>query len=125
MFREGKNSPEVLAEIKKQNQPKQPEAAAEIGPSDEQDLLVGVMSPDQYVKNVLKQEGGNKARVEQVARMIQEFWLRQVDERKITPEEFLKKVRESTIRMLKKGAPAEPSEKEKLHEERVRMALGR
>ncbi|MBI5071631.1 hypothetical protein HZB93_01925 [Candidatus Falkowbacteria bacterium] len=125
MFREGEVPPEVAAEYEKMEgknmEPKHEAAAAVERETDVGSLQAGVLSPEDFVKSVLAREGGDPRRAVMATHSIKEFWIKQLDEGNITPQEFSDGVYNAAVKMLKERKG--PTEKEKAREEAQKARL--
>jgi len=106
----------------KNMEPKHEVASAE-KEADVGSLLAGLMAPEDFAKSVLAREGGDERRVAMAAHSIKEFWLKQLDEGRITPEEFENGVYDAAVKMLKERKG--PTEKEKAREAAHQATLER
>lgn len=134
MFREGEVPPEVAAEYEKMKGEKNMEkpklevvGSAEDKEIDIGSLQAGIMEAEDFVKAVLAREGGDSKRIDMAAHSVKEFWLKQLDEGALSPEEFGKGIYDAVKKML--GQAEKPSakekEREKIRKERVKSAIGR
>ncbi len=138
MFREGEFPPEVATEYKKmegeKNMSTGDKSPREIKPeyfegSKEElvgNLQAGLMEPKDFVQEVFGREGGDPRRAAMATHSIKEFWIKQLDEGKMSPEEFEKGVYAAAARMLgeRKSSPEE-EEKGAIREERIKRAVGK
>lgn len=131
MFREGEVPPEVAAEYKKMEGEKNMEKSREghfEGGKEELvgNLQAGLMSPENFVAEVLAREGGDPKRAEMAAHSIKEFWIRQLDEGTLAPEKFESAVYDAAAKMLKaKELSQKDKEREEIRKERIKNVLGR
>jgi len=89
-------------------------------------LQAGLMSPENFVAEVLAREGGDPKRAEMAAHSIKEFWIRQLDEGTLAPEKFESAVYDAAAKMLKaKELSQKDKEREEIRKERIKNVLGR
>lgn len=131
MFREGEVPPEVAAEYKKtegeKNMEKSREGSFEGGKEElVGNLQAGLMSPENFVAEVLAREGGDPKRAGMAAHSIKEFWIRQLDEGTLASEKFESAVYDAAAKMLKaKELSQKDKEREEIRKERIKNVLGR